>query len=472
MALVFISYRRDDSAGYAGRLHESLERRLGEGAVFRDVDALQPGQDFVDVIADRLRACRACLVLIGRDWLNATDASGRRRLDQESDYVRIEIAAALARPEVAVIPVLVEGAAMPAAEALPEPIRALARRHATSLRDEAWDSDVDRLAAAVRRSAGIASQPAPSPGVRRPAAILKWGLFAAAVIAVFLLFRMFAGGEDERAATPLPPPMETVEGVSATPAGAATGSASAIAMPRLPEAADGSLIYTLLSGDVARRGAGRLLRLRVRLTNDGAYPANFWDASFRLAAAGQVLEPISGLNEIVEGRAVKQGIVSFDVPGDVATATLRVLGSGMAAELPLDLKPTSGASAVDAADTRDPLSSAEIVTLVRDARPLGSGNEISYTLASMSARRFVNTLRITVSLRVTNRGRYPILFGSDAARLLADGQATAPIEGPNEAVAPGATAAADFVFDVPTATRSVVLGVTGGSSTTVQLDPS
>jgi hypothetical protein len=102
--------------------------------VFRDVDALRPGQDFVEAIADRLGTCRACLVLIGRDWLNAADPSGRRRLDQEGDYVRQEIAAALARPDVAVIPVLVEGAAMPAAESLPESIRPLARCHVASRR--------------------------------------------------------------------------------------------------------------------------------------------------------------------------------------------------------------------------------------------------------------------------------------------------------------------------------------------------
>jgi len=469
MALVFISYRRDDSAGYAGRLHESLERRLGAGEVFRDVDALQPGQDFVDAIADRLGSCRACLVLIGREWLNAADASGRRRLDQEGDYVRHEIAAALARPDVAVIPVLVEGAAMPAAESLPESIRALARRHGTSLRDEAWDSDVDRLATAVRCAAGIADQAVARSSRRFPAGSLKWGLLAAAMVAAIFLLRMFGGDREEREAAT---PTEPAAAAPARPGGAATGPASAIILPRLAEAAHGSLVYTVLAGDVAPGDSGRVLRLRVRLANDGAYPANFWDASFRLAGGGQVLEPVSGLNEIVEGHAVKQGIVSFDVPGDVGSVTLRVLGSGMAAELPLALKPTGGASTVDAADTRDPLSGAEIVTLVRDARPLGSANETSYTLASMSSRRFVNTLRITASLRVTNHGRYSMLLGSDAARLVADGQATAPIESPNEVVAPDATAAADFVFDVPTATRSVVLRVTGGSTTTVQLDPS
>jgi len=466
MSLVFVSYRREDSAGYAGRLHESLERRLGEGEVFRDVDALQPGQDFVDAIADRLRACRACLVLIGRDWLNATDGSGRRRLEQDGDYVRLEIAAALARPDVAVIPVLVEGAAMPPAEALPESIRALARRHATSLRDEAWDSDVDRLASAVRRAAGLDHQTAPSPALRRPAVSLKWGLLAASVIAAFLLFRTFAGGGEEPASAPAAEPAAASDRVGA----AAAGPASAIAMPRLPEAAHGSLVYTLLSGDVAPRGSGRLVRLRVRLANVGAYPANFWDGSFRLATAGQVFEPTSGLNEIVDGRSVKQGIVTFDVPGDVTAAVLRVLGPGMPAELPLDLKPTDRGSNVDTVDTRDPLSSAQVLTLVRDARSLGSGKEITFTLVSATARQFVNTLRIVVNLRVTNDGRYPMLFGSGAARLIADGQATAPLEAPNEAVAGNATAAGDFVFDVPPATRRTVLRITGESTVELPLD--
>ena len=100
MPLVFITYRREDSAGFAGRLHESLERRLGEGEIFRDVDAIEPGQDFVEAINARLRQCKSCLVPIGREWLDMTDGSGRRRLEQQNDYVRFEIAAALARQDV------------------------------------------------------------------------------------------------------------------------------------------------------------------------------------------------------------------------------------------------------------------------------------------------------------------------------------------------------------------------------------
>src|SRR5580765_4220614 len=85
MPTIFISYRREDSAGYAGRLCESLERRLGSRQVFRDVDAIRPGQDFVDAIDARLRECRALVALIGREWLDAADVSGSRRLDQEND---------------------------------------------------------------------------------------------------------------------------------------------------------------------------------------------------------------------------------------------------------------------------------------------------------------------------------------------------------------------------------------------------
>jgi hypothetical protein len=151
MSQIFISYRREDSAGYAGRLRESLERRLGKGAVFRDVDALEPGQDFVDTIAIRLRDANACLVLIGREWLDAEDASGRRRLEQQNDYVRLEIATALEQPQMRVVPVLVEGTRMPATEQLPETIQGLARRQAVSLRDESWDEDVKRFVIALDR---------------------------------------------------------------------------------------------------------------------------------------------------------------------------------------------------------------------------------------------------------------------------------------------------------------------------------
>jgi len=140
---VFISYRREDASGFAGRLHEALSRHFGDRRIFRDVDTIRPGADFADVIHESLGSCGAFVVMIGREWL--VDSRGRRRLDDPEDWVRQEVAIALERDDVVVFPVLVEGAAMPSAEDLPGPLRALARQNATELSDSRWDYDLARL---------------------------------------------------------------------------------------------------------------------------------------------------------------------------------------------------------------------------------------------------------------------------------------------------------------------------------------
>src|SRR6185503_7074360 len=154
-----------DAAGYAGRLHEALENRLGRDQVFRDVDTLQPGQDFVEAIQSRLGDCRVFIAMIGREWLDARDSQGRRRLDQPNDYVRLELVTALERRDVRVIPVLIEGATMPPVESLPEPVRPLARKQAVHLRDDAWDHDVDRLASAIAGDGSPVTRPSPAPAL-------------------------------------------------------------------------------------------------------------------------------------------------------------------------------------------------------------------------------------------------------------------------------------------------------------------
>jgi hypothetical protein len=471
MALIFISYRREDSAGYAGRLHESLERRLGEGEVFRDVDALEPGQDFVDAIAARLRDCGACLVLIGREWLEATDASQRRRLDGETDYVRVEVAAALARSDLLVVPVLVEGMLMPGPEQLPDSIRALARRHAVSLRDDTWDADVDRLVTAVRKALGRRPDPQTgpvarqAPSDRKARGSLKWVAAAGLVVAALVGSRL----SDEERRSGEEGPSARVEGASTPPpregSGAASvaGPAQAIAVPRLAETAHGRLIYTLLAAGIARHSDVTTLRLRFRLSNEGNTAANFWDSSFRLAIPGQEMAPTSGLNEVVPGYSLQQGVISFDVPAEAEQGTLKIRGPGPTAELPLQFRPTGSPSAVDRMDTRDAMSHAAMVTLADDVRPLAAGTNITWTLAAVTARRFVNVLRIRAEVRVANRGRSAWYFGTDAARLLVNGQPVAPVDGPGEVLAGDTTSSGAYVFDVPPPTRHVTLRITGES---------
>ena len=94
---VFICYRQDDSDGFAGRIYDRLASRLGREHVFFDVDDIEPGSDWVEVLSQRVSRCDAMIVVIGRNWLSTADKDGRRRLDNFSDFVRIEIEAALGR---------------------------------------------------------------------------------------------------------------------------------------------------------------------------------------------------------------------------------------------------------------------------------------------------------------------------------------------------------------------------------------
>jgi TIR domain/WD domain, G-beta repeat len=157
---VFISYRRQETSGLAGRLYERLAARLGEDQVFMDVDTIAPGLDFAEVITQAVSTCQVLLAVIGPTWLAATGEDGRRRLEDPDDIVRLEIAAALER-DIRVIPILVEGAVMPRRQQLPEDLVKLARRNALSLRHESFRSDADRLLAAMEPILNAPAAPAP-----------------------------------------------------------------------------------------------------------------------------------------------------------------------------------------------------------------------------------------------------------------------------------------------------------------------
>lgn len=143
MSAVFISYRRDDSAGHTGRLYDHLYEKLGKDYVFMDIDTIEPGMDFVKAIDKEIKSCSVLIVVIGDEWLTASDENGRR-LDDPNDFIHIEIRSALRR-DLRIIPVLVKGAKMPAASDLPDDIAALSRRHALELSDSRWNYDIKRL---------------------------------------------------------------------------------------------------------------------------------------------------------------------------------------------------------------------------------------------------------------------------------------------------------------------------------------
>jgi invasion protein IalB len=148
-ARVFINYRRDDSMGTAGRLHDRLARVFGRKNLFMDVDTIPAGVDFVEYLNTQVAKCDIFLAVIGPHWLDAKDDVGRRRIENPDDFVTIEIAAALAR-DIRVIPVLVDGAHMPKAGEVPERLRPLVRRNAVEVRNSQFGRDAQVLAAKIR----------------------------------------------------------------------------------------------------------------------------------------------------------------------------------------------------------------------------------------------------------------------------------------------------------------------------------
>jgi hypothetical protein len=178
VAGIFISYRRDDAQGWAGRLTDDLHRHLPGVHVFRDIDTIPAGTPFAEYTARAVGTCDVLIALIGPRWLNAVDERGHRRLDNPHDLTRIEIIAALQR-NVRVIPTLVAGTPMPRPLDLPDELQPLLARQAYQLDDRAWKDDVKRLVAVL----------APLVATRRP-----WRAALTTVTVVLALLALALGG--------------------------------------------------------------------------------------------------------------------------------------------------------------------------------------------------------------------------------------------------------------------------------------
>jgi len=163
-------------------LRDVLVDQFDEDNVFQDVSTIEPGQDFTEAIDHALDESDVVLVLIGRNWLAATDSAGETRLHDPDDYVRIEVGRALAR-DLTVIPVLVGGAALPPIGDLPEDMATLAHRQALEIHDATWHQDVDGLIGSLRGSRRLDAR-------RRrwlTAGTAAVGLIGVAILAVLVL---------------------------------------------------------------------------------------------------------------------------------------------------------------------------------------------------------------------------------------------------------------------------------------------
>ena len=285
LSLIFISYRRDDSAPYAGRLYDRLTARFGKGQVFMDIDQIGPGEDFVEVIDRKVGACGVAVILIGKAWLNASDADGKRRLDDPEDPVHLEVAAALKR-NILVLPVLVGGATMPKMRQLPAPLAMLSRRNAVEISDSRFHADVDKLIEALERAASNADEPGAASALsRRP----RWstrsfaiaaGVAVVAVVAAVGLTTLRGNGAGGPApgATGTPVAAASLEPAPKTDAPAAAGTGKSnddrelVQSRRDPDGLGGSMAW--LSGKTPDSVAF-LLQETKRRASDGSADAQY-----------------------------------------------------------------------------------------------------------------------------------------------------------------------------------------------------
>ena len=234
---VFISYRREETAGHAGRLYDAIGARFGERNVFMDVD-LAPGIDFVEQITEAVGACDALLVVMGPTWATTLDDRGHARLADPNDFVRLELETALRRPDVRVIPLLVAGARMPDPDDLPESVRTLARRNALGLSDLRWRDDVRRLVSTLDElregPRDLAETAAGDPPAATGPTRRRWLLLAGAALAVggiaLAATLVFDGGK---------------EGASGTRGPALIPDGHRLVAPQRSRTAPHSLRYTL-----------------------------------------------------------------------------------------------------------------------------------------------------------------------------------------------------------------------------------
>ncbi len=144
MPSIFISYRREDSAGWTGRLAERLRQQFGAESIFMDIDTIQPGTDFTEALRSAVGACDVLLAMIGPEWSIIKNAEGQIRLEDPNDWMRIELMTALSR-NIPIIPVLVGGASLPKTSALPDDLRKLFHYQSYELTDKRWEYDATQL---------------------------------------------------------------------------------------------------------------------------------------------------------------------------------------------------------------------------------------------------------------------------------------------------------------------------------------
>jgi hypothetical protein len=478
MAGIFISYRRDDASGHAGRLFDRLAARFGHDHVFMDVTDIAPGEDFTHVIETSVGAANVLLAVIGPQWISAAAGKGTRRIDDPSDLVRQEIGAGLQR-KLRVIPVLVRGARMPREEELPDVLKPLARRQAVELTDTRWESDLalfeqalaDHLPGQLPARRQPQEHPTPS---RRPIVAVIAVLLAIAAIAY--LWRARSGDEHEPE-TPAAPP--TAELGATRPADTAQPPQAKVhsALP-LPSGARfklGGQQFEILALRSEAAGNQKRLTMRMRMTNNGPYPDTFTNATATLQAGEESTAPVTPIMELIPGHSAKEGELQFLLPPATERATLVLRYVDQETRIPLSLGAGKTFTVNEAVDEFGRPRRAQLVDVVRafpvdlelPATRNAQFGSASFSLRSLRLDRYnaeLAVLEVAVQASAAPEARGGINFWSDNVRLYVDAVPRAPENLVNEVVAGGTSRTATFEFLLADAPERLELALRAGDA--------
>ncbi len=317
---IFLSYRRDDAVAWAGRLYDALAAQFDQRNLWQDVTTVRPGENFRDAIDAALAESDVVLAVIGPSWLTTTTSTGELRLAMPDDYVRIELAAALAQGK-QVIPVLVGGATMPTLAQLPEDLEGLGLRQAVVLHDTSWHQDVDGFIGSLR------GEPATTRGPRWviPAALIA--LLLVGGLAGWLVF----GRDGEESANGNPgaassQPGSAVTEVTATtvldPCTTPTSDWADLGVTGSTDVGQPGWHFTVSDGHEREDDSGRWdVVLRIEGSQDTDASQTHYAAFYELAVDGNTYEPncfvvVGGQNPLSPG-ASSEALVGFDLPDEL-----------------------------------------------------------------------------------------------------------------------------------------------------------
>jgi hypothetical protein len=230
MQKIFISYRRTEAEYPAGALGRELRRHFGDQQIFRDKEDMGGGVPWKQQLLHEIDKDSALLVLMGKDWANAKDVHGVRRLDCLDDALRLEIGDGI-NDGAAIFPVLLENAQIPDRSELPPELRRLPEFNALKLRDGDWKQDVEAICRTLVRigfkpvgsapETPLGEQPAKTPGLKRGANVSRV-IGAALIVSTIAIVGFVAtrGKASPEPAGSLPGQSATAPGSTATPSNA------------------------------------------------------------------------------------------------------------------------------------------------------------------------------------------------------------------------------------------------------------